>query len=37
MGFTRSHLDLAREVTPYSGGCADYLRIGGRWVHLRLA
>jgi hypothetical protein len=27
---------MVREVTPSSTGCEDCLRIGGRWVHLRL-
>jgi hypothetical protein len=31
-----SHLDQIREVTPSADGCEDCLRIGGRWVHLRL-
>lgn len=30
------HLDLAREVTPSANGCEDCLRIGDRWVHLRM-
>jgi hypothetical protein len=25
-----------QEVTPSSTGCEDCLKIGGRWVHLRL-
>jgi hypothetical protein len=33
---TCTHLDMVREVTPSSTGCEDCLRIGGRWVHLRL-
>jgi hypothetical protein len=31
-----SHLDTIRKVTPSSEGCEDCLRIGARWVHLRL-
>jgi len=31
-----SHLDTIRSVTPSSPGCEDCLRIGGRWIHLRL-
>lgn len=30
------HLDQIHEVTPSAPGCEDCLRIGGRWVHLRL-
>jgi hypothetical protein len=30
------HLDSVKDVTPSSTGCEDCLRIGGRWVHLRL-
>jgi uncharacterized UBP type Zn finger protein len=30
------HLSTVREVTPSANGCEDCLRIGGRWVHLRL-
>ena len=30
------HLDQVRDVTPSSEGCEDCLRIGGRWVHLRM-
>ncbi len=30
------HLDQIRDVTPSSKGCEDCLKIGGRWVHLRL-
>ncbi len=34
---TDPHLALVREVTPDSArGCEDCLRIGTRWVHLRL-
>jgi uncharacterized UBP type Zn finger protein len=31
-----SHLDQIGEVTPSSPGCEDCLRVGGRWVHLRM-
>ena len=31
-----THLDTIHPVTPSSEGCEDCLRIGGRWVHLRL-
>ena len=31
-----SHLDRVADVTPSSSGCEDCLRIGGRWVHLRV-
>ena len=30
------HVDLIRAVTPSADGCEDCLRVGGRWVHLRL-
>jgi uncharacterized UBP type Zn finger protein len=30
------HLDQVREAAPSSDGCEDCLRIGGRWVHLRM-
>lgn len=30
------HLDTLPPVTPSGDGCEDCLRIGGRWVHLRL-
>jgi hypothetical protein len=36
MADTCSHLDTVNEVEPSSTGCEDCLRIGGRWVHLRL-
>ena len=36
MNGTCTHLDQVRDVTPSSAGCEDCLRIGGRWVHLRL-
>ena len=31
-----THLNQVKEVTPSASGCEDCLRIGGRWVHLRL-
>ena len=30
------HLDQVRGVTPSADGCEDCLRIGSRWLHLRL-
>jgi hypothetical protein len=30
-----SHLDEVADVTPSSDGCAECLRVGGSWVHLR--
>jgi uncharacterized UBP type Zn finger protein len=30
------HIDQIREVTPSSEGCEDCLKMGTRWVHLRL-
>jgi uncharacterized UBP type Zn finger protein len=30
------HLKMIRDVTPSAEGCEDCLRIGSRWVHLRL-
>jgi uncharacterized UBP type Zn finger protein len=30
------HLSEIREVEPSTDGCEDCLKIGGRWVHLRL-
>ncbi|MBL8123842.1 MAG: UBP-type zinc finger domain-containing protein [Pyrinomonadaceae bacterium] len=30
------HLSEIRSVTPSSEGCEDCLKIGGRWVHLRM-
>ncbi len=36
MAETCSHLGTVADVTPSSTGCEDCLRIGGRWVHLRL-
>ena len=31
-----AHQDQMKEVTPSAKGCEDCLKIGGRWVHLRL-
>ena len=31
-----AHLNQVREVTPSAEGCEDCLRIGSRWLHLRL-
>ena len=31
-----AHLDTIRDVTPSAPGCEDCLRVGTRWVHLRL-
>jgi hypothetical protein len=31
-----THLDQIADVTPSSEGCEDCLRMGGRWVHLRM-
>jgi hypothetical protein len=36
MSETCSHLDQIEDVTPNSQGCEDCLRMGGRWVHLRM-
>lgn len=30
------HLREIKPVTPTADGCEDCLKIGGRWVHLRL-
>ncbi|MBS1795608.1 MAG: UBP-type zinc finger domain-containing protein [Acidobacteria bacterium] len=30
------HLEEIKPVTPSAEGCEDCLKIGGRWVHLRL-
>jgi uncharacterized UBP type Zn finger protein len=30
------HLDQIRNVKPSAKGCEDCLKIGGRWVHLRM-
>lgn len=31
-----THLDHIKHVTPSADGCEDCLRIGARWLHLRL-
>jgi len=31
-----THLDAIRDVSPSAAGCEDCLKVGGRWVHLRL-
>jgi uncharacterized UBP type Zn finger protein len=31
-----THLDQIQDVTPSAQGCEDCLKIGGRWVHLRM-
>lgn len=31
-----THLNQVKEVTPSARGCEDCLKVGGRWVHLRL-
>ena len=31
-----THLALVRDVQPSANGCEDCLKIGDRWVHLRL-
>jgi hypothetical protein len=31
-----SHLDQVKDVPPRTEGCEECLKIGGRWVHLRL-
>ena len=36
MAASCAHLSLVRDVTPGAEGCEDCLKIGGRWVHLRL-
>ncbi|HLE58561.1 MAG TPA: UBP-type zinc finger domain-containing protein [Candidatus Limnocylindria bacterium] len=33
---TCRHLDGLAPVTPSADGCEDCLKIGGRWVHLRI-
>ncbi len=30
------HIDQIREVTPNSEGCAECLKLGDSWVHLRI-
>jgi hypothetical protein len=31
-----SHLDQIRDVQPSGGGCEECLKMGSKWVHLRL-
>jgi uncharacterized UBP type Zn finger protein len=31
-----THLGQIRKVKPSARGCEDCLKIGGRWVHLRM-
>jgi uncharacterized UBP type Zn finger protein len=31
-----THLDEIHDVTPSAKGCTDCLRMGSRWVHLRM-
>jgi uncharacterized UBP type Zn finger protein len=31
-----THLDQIKPVTPSANGCEDCLRIGARWMHLRI-
>jgi len=31
-----SHLDQIRDVSPNTTGCEECLKMGSRWVHLRL-
>ena len=36
MSKTCTHLDQVAEVEPSGAGCAECLRTGGKWVHLRV-
>ncbi len=31
-----THLDQIRDVSPNTHGCEECLKIGSRWVHLRM-
>ena len=31
-----THLDQIQKVTPHTRGCEECLKMGDRWVHLRL-
>jgi uncharacterized UBP type Zn finger protein len=31
-----SHLDQIQDVSPNTRGCEECLKMGGRWVHLRM-
>jgi uncharacterized UBP type Zn finger protein len=35
MADTCTHLDTILDVAPSGNGCAECLKTGGRWVHLR--
>jgi uncharacterized UBP type Zn finger protein len=36
MAETCTHLDLMKPVKPHARGCEECLKLGMRWVHLRL-
>jgi uncharacterized UBP type Zn finger protein len=36
MTVTCEHSNLVKSVTPGTNGCEDCLKIGDKWVHLRL-
>lgn len=36
MDLSCTHVSLTNDVQPSANGCEDCLRIGARWVHLRL-
>lgn len=36
MSIACSHLDQIRDVVPSALGCEECLKIGSKWVHLRL-
>ena len=36
MSNTCTHLDQIQNVKPSSKGCAECLKLGDRWVHLRM-
>lgn len=33
---TCTHTDQINDVSPNTNGCEECLKIGGRWVHLRM-
>ena len=33
---TCAHVDDVHDVTPSADGCEDCLRMGGKWLHLRI-
>lgn len=33
---TCTHLDQIKDVTPHTRGCAECLKLGEHWMHLRL-